>query len=114
VQLTSVGTGWTLNLTGTTALADGQYTVTVHTADAAGNNSDLTATNALTIDTDTPTAPTVNSLVTNNTTPTITGTFAAESTVLTVKVELNRCAAIHGLRKQLAAIAVGRFASAAW
>jgi hypothetical protein len=85
-QLTALGTDWLLNLAGTTALSDGQYNITVHTADVAGNNSDLTATGALTIDTDTPTAPTVNLLVTNNKTPTITGTFAAESTVLTVTV----------------------------
>jgi hypothetical protein len=58
----------------------------VHTADAAGNSSDLTAPNVLTIDTDTPTAPRANSLVTNNSQPTITGTFALESTVLTVRV----------------------------
>jgi hypothetical protein len=104
-QLTSIGTGWTLNLTGTTALADGQYNVMVHTADAAGNNSDLTATNALTIDTDTPTAPTVNTLVTNNSTPTITGTFAAEATVLTVKV--NGTTYTLGSSSQLTSIGTG-------
>src|SRR5262245_37430515 len=71
-QLTSDASGhWTLATTA--AIADGTYNVSVHTADAAGNASDFTATNTLTIDTAAPTAPTVNTLVTNDSTPTLTG-----------------------------------------
>src|SRR5207248_1926296 len=47
-QLTSDGAGhWTLATTAT--IPDGNYTVAVHTADAAGNVADSTSSNQLTI-----------------------------------------------------------------
>src|SRR5262249_57370064 len=49
--------------------------VSVHTADAAGNVSDVTAAGALIVDTVAPAAPTLNSLVTQDSTPTLTGTL---------------------------------------
>jgi hypothetical protein len=73
-QLTSDGSGhWTLTTSST--IPDGTYSVSVHTADAAGNVSDTTATNALTVDTIPPATPTVNSLVTNSSMPILTGTW---------------------------------------
>src|SRR4029078_12624030 len=73
-QLTSDGAGhWTLVTLAT--IPDGSYGISVHTADAAGNVSDATATNALIVDTVPPTTPTVNSLVTNNSQPVLTGTW---------------------------------------
>jgi hypothetical protein len=50
-QLTSLGTSWTLNLAGTTALPDGTYSVLVHTADAAGNIANSTTSNQLVVNT---------------------------------------------------------------
>jgi hypothetical protein len=47
-QLTSDGTGhWTL--TTSSAISDGTYSVSIHTADAAGNVTDVTTANALTV-----------------------------------------------------------------
>ena len=88
-QLTSDGSGhWTL--TTSAALADGSYDVAVHTADAAGNVSDDSATGALIVDTVPPASPTVNSLITNHSTPILTGTWdqgtAGGATVLQVTV----------------------------
>src|SRR4029077_12685564 len=51
------------------------YSISIHTADAAGNVSDATASNALIVDTVPPAAPTVNSLLTNNNKPILTGTW---------------------------------------
>src|SRR5258708_2930465 len=73
-QLTSDASGhWTLAISAT--IPDGTYNVLVHTVDAAGNASDATATNALLVDTAAPAAPTVNSIVTNNNQPVLTGTW---------------------------------------
>ena len=73
-QLTSDGSGhWTL--TTSTVIPDGTYAVLVHTADAAGNVSDDSATGALIVDTVPPASPTVNSLITNHSTPILTGTW---------------------------------------
>jgi hypothetical protein len=85
-QLTSDNSGhWTLATTA--AIADGTYNVTVHTADAAGNAADFTATNALTIQTASYSPPTVNSLTTTNPTPTLTGTWdSSNATLLQVTI----------------------------
>jgi hypothetical protein len=91
-QLASDGSGhWTL--TTSAAIADGKYDVLVQTADAAGNVSDQLATGALIVDTTPPAAPTVNSLVTNQSTPILTGTWdegtPGGATVLQVTVNGN-------------------------
>ena len=67
---------WSFDYTGTT-LADGNYNVTATATDAAGNVSVLSGVLPVTIDTTAPAAPTVNGLLTNDTTPTITGTLGA-------------------------------------
>ncbi len=72
-NLIVVGGTWTLDIPG--AMADGTYDVVVNVSDSAGNTTiDSTGVTELTIDTTAPDA-TVNTLTTNNTTPTITGTF---------------------------------------
>src|SRR5207253_2929588 len=54
---------------------DGKYNLLVHTADAAGNVSDDSAPGTLIVDTAPPATPTVNSLITNHSTPILTGTW---------------------------------------
>ena len=85
-QLTSDGSGhWSLAIS--TALPDGTYSVSVHTADAAGNVANVTATNVLLVDTVVPATPTVNALTTTNPTPTLTGTWdAAQANLLQVTI----------------------------
>ncbi|MEM7256069.1 MAG: Ig-like domain-containing protein, partial [Pseudomonadota bacterium] len=56
------------------ALADGTYEVTTSVEDAAGNISTDTSSNELVIDTTAPIIPTVDTLVTNNPTPVLSGT----------------------------------------
>src|SRR4029077_7421870 len=90
LQLSSDGSGhWTL--TTSTAIPDGTYNLLVHTADAAGNVADDSATGALIVDTVPPASPTVNALITNHSTPTVTGTWdqgtAGGATVLQVTVD---------------------------
>src|SRR5262249_19794174 len=73
-QLTSDGAGhWTL--TTSTPIPDGTYTVTVHTVNDIGEVTNGTIPNELLVDTVPPAAPTVNSLLTNNNTPVLTGTW---------------------------------------
>ena len=77
-QLTSDGAGhWTL--TTSAPLSDGTFSVSVHTADAAGNVANTTASNSLIVDTTPPAAPTVNALITNNNQPVLTGTWGQGS-----------------------------------
>ncbi|WP_442846374.1 Ig-like domain-containing protein [Leeuwenhoekiella sp. H156] len=64
----------TWSLTIPTPLPDGTYDVMATATDAAGNASTDTTIDELTIDTTSPTIPTVDPLVTNDNTPTITGT----------------------------------------
>jgi len=64
---------------------DGAKTLTATLTDAVGNISPASAPLGITIDTTPPSAPTVTSLTTNDTTPSITGTAAAGDT-LTVTV----------------------------
>ncbi|WP_178347046.1 Ig-like domain-containing protein [Arenibacter palladensis] len=83
-NLTDNGDGtWTLTVPAGSELAEGTYDVAATTTDLAGNTANDTTTNELTIDLTDPTPPTVNTLLTNDTTPTITGT-ADSADVLTV------------------------------
>jgi outer membrane usher protein FimD/PapC len=69
--------------TPTTALTGGTYTASVTATDAAGNTSSA-GTASIAIDTTAPTAPVVTAMITNDTTPTITGTAEANSSVSVV------------------------------
>ncbi|MDO6601669.1 Ig-like domain-containing protein, partial [Arenibacter palladensis] len=74
-NLTDNGDGtWTLTVPAGSELAEGTYDVAATTADLAGNTANDLTTDELTIDLTDPTPPTVNTLLTNDTTPTITGT----------------------------------------
>ena len=66
---------WTLTIPGAETLGDGTYEVAVTAEDALGNPTVDATSNELVIDTTGPTAPTVNTLTTSDTTPTISGTF---------------------------------------
>ncbi|HEY1101329.1 MAG TPA: Ig-like domain-containing protein, partial [Myxococcota bacterium] len=67
------------------SLADGSHTARATAVDAANNVSGNSNTNTFSVDTTAPAAPVVttpaNGSVTNNTTPTVTGTAEANSTV---------------------------------
>ena len=65
----------------TSALAEGTYDVSVRSTDASSNSTDDSTTDELTIDTTSPIAPTITSLDTNDTTPTVSGTAEAGSSV---------------------------------
>ncbi|MFI8378906.1 Ig-like domain-containing protein [Leeuwenhoekiella sp. NPDC079379] len=65
---------FTLAIPAGDALPDGTYDVVATATDGAGNTSSDITTDELVIDTAAPTVPTVDALVTNNSTPTITGT----------------------------------------
>ena len=56
----------------------------VTSTDAAGNSTSDATTNEITIDTTDPVVPTVATQTTNDTTPTLTGTAEANSTVTVV------------------------------
>ena len=74
-ELVVDGSGnWSLAVPG--ALADGVYPVTATVTDAAGNVADDATADELVIDTAAPSAPTVSTQVTSDTTPTISGTAA--------------------------------------
>ena len=89
---TADGAGdWTFDHTGTT-LADGPYSITAQATDVALNVGAVSVGSALTVDTTAPVAPTIDSVstdsgdsatdeVTNDNTPTITGTAEAGSFV---------------------------------
>ncbi len=87
-QLTTDGSGnWTLNLNGQSLLPGAVYDVSVASNDEAGNTSNDSTASELTVDITPPVRPTVNVLVTNDVTPTITGTWAAgDATILQVVV----------------------------
>ncbi|RLV60291.1 retention module-containing protein [Parashewanella curva] len=67
---------WSLTLPETAA---GTYDVTATAYDAAGNPAEDSTSGELTIDTTAPAAPTVTNMVTNDTTPTISGTVTLET-----------------------------------
>ena len=74
------------SFTSASSLSDGAHTVKATATDAAGNTSVDSATNTFTVDTTPPTAPVVltpaDGSLTNDTTPTVTGTAEANSTVM--------------------------------
>ncbi|WP_417358994.1 Ig-like domain-containing protein [Galbibacter sp.] len=76
---------WTLQIPVGNEIPDGVYDVVATATDLAGNTSIDGSIDELTIDTIVPIVPTVNPLVTNSTTPEITGT-ADSADVLTVEV----------------------------
>lgn len=61
------------SLTQNPVLVDGNYAYTVTNTDPAGNESTASASLSVTVDTSTPATPTVDTLLTNDTTPSITG-----------------------------------------
>ncbi len=86
-NLSSNAGSWSLTIPPGDALADNTYEVQATVTDAAGNSSSDASNNELTVDTTAPSTPTVNNLLTNNTTPTLTGVAAAVAgETLTVSV----------------------------
>ena len=86
-NLTDNGDGtWTLTVPAGNELAEGTYNVAATATDLAGNTADDITVDELTIDLTDPTPPTVNTLLTNDTTPTITGT-ADSADILTVTLD---------------------------
>ena len=65
---------WDLTIPISDALPEGLFDVMVTVTDAAGNSSSESSTNELTIDLTPPPTPTINSLLTNTGTPTLSGT----------------------------------------
>jgi large repetitive protein len=82
-NLTVTGTAWSLTVPAAHALTAGTYNVTASATDAAGNTGNDATTNELVIDTVAPTV-TVSSLITADTTPTITGTVSDGTLRVTV------------------------------
>ncbi|MFQ3213864.1 MAG: gliding motility-associated-like protein, partial [Marivirga sp.] len=64
-----------------TIFTEGAYEVSVEVTDLGGNVSTDISSDELTIDLTAPAIPTINSLVTNNTTPTISGSAEANSLI---------------------------------
>ena len=65
-----------------TALAEGPYTITANISDVAGNSTDITGNG--TIDTTAPSVSVDAPLLTNDSTPTVTGTSDAPNSTITV------------------------------
>src|SRR5690606_23809306 len=65
---------WTLQIPDGNEIPEGIYDVVATATDAAGNTATDGTVDELTIDTTDPTTPTVDELVTNDTTPELTGT----------------------------------------
>src|SRR5690606_200496 len=76
---------WTLQIPDGSEIPEGVYDVVATATDLAGNTSTDTTVDELTIDTTDPTTPTVDELITNDTTPELTGTADSED-ALTVEV----------------------------
>ena len=89
-NLSAVGDNWTLNIpAGNEITPDGTYTVEVTAADAAGNAVADGTTDELVINASAPAPPTVNSQITNDTTPIITGTYDSANTSDSFTVTVN-------------------------
>ena len=73
------GTNWTLTIPGGNELSENSYDVTAKVTDTAGNATSDATSGELVIDTTAPVVPTVNTLSTSDTTPTITGTATVGS-----------------------------------
>ncbi len=92
---TNNGNGtWTLADNTLTALVDGLYDVTATATDSLGNVGGESTTNELRIDTSGPVV-TINRLVTNDSTPRITGTVDEAGIAINVTVEGNTYAAVN-------------------
>ena len=74
-HLSVVGTEWVLQIPDAHTLADGVYTVSATATDAAGNVGSDTTSDELRIDSSVPVV-TVDPLITNTNTPTLTGTVS--------------------------------------
>ncbi|SFM14391.1 Ig-like domain-containing protein [Marinobacter zhejiangensis] len=86
-NLTASGDTWNLTIPAGNEVLEGTYPVTATATDAQGNPTTDGTTDELIVDLTAPAAPTVNSQVTSDTTPTITGTYpSADATALTVEV----------------------------
>ena len=78
---------WTLTIPMGDALPEGLFDVMVTVTDAAGNSSSESSTDELTIDLTPPPTPTITSLLTNSSTPTLSGTATLVSgDIFTVEV----------------------------
>jgi hypothetical protein len=77
----SAGGTWSVTVPSGNALLDGSYDVAVTSTDAAGNSSTDATSNELVIDRAAPATPTVTSQITNDTTPAVSGTAEALSSV---------------------------------
>ncbi|MCZ6774819.1 MAG: DUF4347 domain-containing protein, partial [Proteobacteria bacterium] len=87
-ELTTLGDDWTLDLSAIAPLADGTYEVTAIATDALSNSTTDSSSNELVIDTTASSAPVVNPLLTNDTTPILTGSYdSADSPGLSVAVD---------------------------
>lgn len=71
----------------TNPVADGTYTVTTVTTDVSG--AQITTTSTVIVDTIPPATPYVNALLTNNNTPTITGTLYPDAEYAIVNIDGN-------------------------
>ncbi len=88
-ELSTDGSGnWTLNLNGTPLFPENTYDVTVTSGDVAGNTLSDATTEELDIDLTDPGTPTVDHLITNDVTPTLTGTWDEETATI-LKVTVN-------------------------
>jgi hypothetical protein len=84
VTYSTIATGggtWSITVPAVDALGDNTYDVGVTSTDGAGNSSTDATTNELVIDSAAPATPTVTSQTTNDSTPTVSGTAEAASTV---------------------------------
>ncbi|BAS68020.1 Ig-like domain-containing protein [Bathymodiolus septemdierum thioautotrophic gill symbiont] len=81
---TVTGTTWSYTLTDAdiTAMGQGAESITATATDTVGNTA-TSAAKSITIDTTAPTAPTVDALTTNDTTPVITGTTGSSAALAT-------------------------------
>ncbi len=93
-ELTTSGNDWTLDLSAIAPLADGTYEVTAIATDLLGNPSPDASSNELVIDTISPVV-TVDTLVTDDTTPQLTGTIDDTTATISVTVDGNVYAATN-------------------
>jgi MYXO-CTERM domain-containing protein len=88
VGTTTADSSGNWSFTPVTGLTNGEHTVAATATDAAGNVSPQSNTNTFTVDATIPAAPVItgppNNTVTNDTTPTITGTAPPNSTVTVI------------------------------
>ena len=88
-NLSAAGNNWSLTIPAGNELSETTYSVTATVTDAAGNNSSDVTANELVVDLSAPTAPTVVSQITTDTTPTITGTYDASDAAGGFSVTVN-------------------------